>query len=398
MNLWKSLEGMTEAELTGADPEESLSVINRQNIPLSWVIRVDDLTVRFLCSRKYRGILRSLCEKRGDTLRFVGETGLFYHGKALLRRPVLLCGMVFFLMLTCFLPTRVLFFRVEGNETVPARQILAAAETCGIRFGVSRRTVRSEKMKNALLGAMPALQWAGINTSGCTALISVREREAEPEQPVCAGVGSIAAVRDGFITTCTVTRGRALCSPGQAVKAGQILISGYTDCGITLQVTRAAGEIYAETARSVVAATPIQTQVCTAEGSEVRRFGLLLGKKRINFWKGSGISPATCGRMYAEYYITLPGGFSLPVGIWMETLVSREFTPELQPEEELEIRLKDHVRRRVLEDTVAGTILQESWERNRQAGCCSLKGNFLCSEMIGRAITQEIGDIHGKTD
>ena len=38
--------------------------------------------------------------------------------------------------------------------------------------------IRSEKVKNSLLQRIPQLQWAGINTDGCVAVISVREKTA----------------------------------------------------------------------------------------------------------------------------------------------------------------------------------------------------------------------------
>ena len=63
--------------------------------------------------------------------------------------------------------------------------------------------------------------------------------------------------RDGFIVSATVTRGNFLCRVGQSVKAGQVLISGYTDCGICIQATRAEGEIYAQTSRDFAAVTPL---------------------------------------------------------------------------------------------------------------------------------------------
>ena len=92
----------------------------------------------------------------------------------MLFRPVLLAGLGILFLLAMYLPSRVLFIRVEGNMQIPDRQILAAAEECGIRFGASRREVRSEKVKNALLSSVPQLQWAGVNTAGCVATISVR--------------------------------------------------------------------------------------------------------------------------------------------------------------------------------------------------------------------------------
>lgn len=396
MNFWKSVDGMVKGELTGAEPGETLHVINRKGIQLYRVEWADELTVIFRCSRRDQHIIAEICSKRGDSVRFSDAMGIFYHMKSFIHRPVLMTGCLVLLFLTLFLPTRVLFFQVDGNENIPAKQILETARECGIRFGISRRAVRSEKMKNALLVAMPELKWAGINTAGCTAVISVREGEMQEEKTLSTGVSSVVAARDGYITSCTVTRGNALCTPGQVVQEGQVLISGYTDCGICIQVTEAAGEVQANTSRNFCAVTPSEHTVRTEPKETSRRFSLIFGKKRINLWKGSGISPATCGRMYEEYYITLPGGFQLPVCLSVETLTDWDTTVmEIRPER-AEDELSAFARTAVLNQTVAGSILRESLTMEQIDGVFVLGGSFLCSEMIGRVITEEIGETNGK--
>ena len=398
MNFWRSVEGMIAGELTGADPGDSLSVISRSGICLTQVIFTEDLTVRFRCSAKDWRSVREICRRRGDTLRLLEETGWISVCRRISGRPLLVMGILFFLILSMVIPTRVLFFSVEGNEQISSRQILAAAENCGIRFGVSRRSVRSEKMKNALLRQLPELKWAGINTAGCTAVISVRERQPQQENQTFSGVGSIVAARDGYITSCTVTRGSSLCAPGQVVKAGQMLISGYTDCGICLQVTRAEGEVYAETSHEYSLLTPSEAMIRVGQGQCRRRYSLILGKKRINFWKDSGISDGTCGRMYEEYYITLPGGFRLPLCLAVETLTDRELETVPVLPEELADAMKACARNGVLKQTIAGKILGEDHTASEEGGSIRMDSRFVCREMIGRVITEEIGEANGKTD
>ena len=384
--------------LTGADPGESLHAISKAGIPVREITRTDDLTVRFRCPARYRSQILRMREKRGDTILFSHPKGWGAWINVMKKRPVLVSGAMFFLILSLYLPSRVFFFSVEGNETIPARQILEAAEESGIRFGVSRKRLRSEKMKNALLAEIPELKWAGINTAGCTGIISVRERMPQQKQEFSSGVSSINACRDGYITSCTVTKGNPLCAPGQVVKKGETLISGYTDCGISIRVTEAQGEIFALTGHTLHVKTPAWHQSLQETGEQLHRFGLIIGKKRINFWKGSGISDPTCGRMYAEYYITLPGGFRLPVCLTVETLTQRRFSPEHLPSETLEQAMKDHSRRTVLGNTVAGQILQEEHTLSEMEDGYVLSSRFLCEEMIGRVITEEIGDTNGKTD
>ena len=180
MDIWKSLDGMVEAELTSAEPGAALEAANARGIPLYDVIQVGDLTARFRVRRRDYRTLEALSEKRGETLHLRRRMGAYWTLKRLLARPMLLCGLAVFLAAAIFLPTRIFFVRVEGNVNTPTRLILDAAGESGIRFGASRRAVRSEKMKNALLSALPQLQWAGVNTSGCVATVSVRER-TDPE-------------------------------------------------------------------------------------------------------------------------------------------------------------------------------------------------------------------------
>ena len=390
--------GLISVEITGAEPEKTLYDLNRAGMRLYDVSWTDMITVKFFCARRDYGKIKEFCEKRGEKVRIGSSAGLGLGKTFIMRRPVLALGLILLLSLTFFLPTRILFFRVEGNNRIPSRQILEAMEECGIRFGTSRREIRSEKMKNALLESMPELKWAGINTSGCTAVISVREREIQNKQKDISGISAIVAATDGYLTSCTVVKGTGLCEPGQTVKAGQMLISGYTDHGICIQATGAEGEIFAQTKRTIEVVSPVQQLKRVEPLARTRRFSLILGKKRINLWKDSRISDATCGRMYEEYYMTLPGGFQLPVRFGIETLTQWKTTESEWIAPDMEENLKVDARCMVLGQTIAGKILRENHVFSQSDGCYGISSQFLCEEMISRVIVEEIGDTNGKTD
>ena len=396
MNLLKSPEGSVTAVLTSADPGWMIEKINEREIPLYHVKKTGELTVSFRCARNSQQSVSKLCEKYGSEVHFQENRDLGWCILSVLRHRVLVTGIIVLFLMTWYLPTRVLFIRVEGNVQIPSGQILDAAQSCGIHFGVSGKTVRSEHMKNALLEKIPELQWAGINTSGCMATILVRERETEKAQPRSAGVQSIAAVRDGYITSCTVTRGTGVCVPGQVVKAGQILISGYTDCGYCIRAEGAQGEVYGETNRNFRTIIPSSVLVRHQKRNIIRRCGIIIGKKQINLRKDSGISPGTCGRMYEEYYITLPGGFSLPLGYFRDTITHWNCDGIQVGSQNQESEWQSFAKRSVLEQTVAGHILRESHICTQMDDFILLESSFRCSEMIGRVIMQEIGDTNGE--
>ena len=399
MNLWNSLAGMVEAELTSADPEGALAAAAGSHIAVFSVSRKEPLVLRFRIFRRDISKLHTLCEKSGDRFSVVRPLGAYWAIKRLFARPVLVLGLCFILFLTLFLPTRVLFVRVEGNSTLPDRQILEAAETLGICFGASRREVRSERIKNALLGAVPELQWAGVNTRGCTAVISVRERMAEEREKDRENrVGSIVAARDGVIVSCTVLEGTGKCAPGQAVRQGQVLISGYTDCGICIRATLAKGEVFARTRRETTVIAPSEWEAHTEQTGSAVRCSLILGKKRINLWKGSGIWDATCGRIEKEYPLVLPGGFRLPVALAVEKLTFWETEPAEAEEAAVQTELKTFAGAYLSSQMIAGKILCREETVFPQTGIYVLTGQYDCLEMIGRVRAEEIGENHGQSD
>ncbi len=391
MEVIRSLEGMVQVELVSADPAAAICALNSAGIEIFEASRKeDDIATGFYLRHRDMKRLRALAQRRGYSVKILRRQGLFWTLRELLYRPVLLFGAVLYLLLAMYLPSRVLFVRVEGAREVPVRLILEKCQQVGISFGASRKEVRSEKMKNALLAAIPELQWAGINTAGCTATVSVRERSMSEEKPdEHRGVSSLVAVRDGIITQCTVIRGNPVCKVGDAVKAGQVLVSGYTDCGISIQATRAHGEIFARTDRELTVVSPASAGQKGEKTVETKKFALIIGKKRINFYKGSGILDSSCDKMYSVSWLTLPGGFQLPVALVTETWTSYDSQVPASQEDATEL-LREFAERYLHSQMIAGTVLRRQEATEPQKGIYVLQGKYACTEMIGRVQNEEI--------
>lgn len=390
MDLWRSFGGMVRLEYTAADISAGMRAVNRAGITVYQAERVDDLTLRFSVARRDHKLLRRLIRSRGERLVSLRSLGLYWTAKRLLCRPILMAGILLLLGLTLFLPTRVLFVEVEGNASVPANLILSKATEHGVHFWSTRKDLRSEKIKNALIQSIPELQWVGINTVGCRAVISVRERTdavLEQEEPV---VSSIVADRDGVIQEMTVIQGSPLCRTGQSVKKGQVLISGYWDLGICIQATEAKGEIYAETTRSFSAGIPAQWLKKTEETRVEKKYSLIIGKNRINFDNNSGISGDSCGKMYEEYYLTLPGGFRLPIALAVETWTQYGTVEAVLDEGQAGAQLSAFAEDQLTGHMIAGRINARFESITCLDGLFYLTGKYACYEMIGRTRPEEI--------
>ena len=389
MKRGRGLYSTVALELTSADMEGALTAINREGITVYRAEQISPLCFRFTVQRRAFRAVRRIARKRGDSLEVLHRSGLFWSLKGLLRRPVLVLGIGMILALSWYLPGKILFVSVEGNATLPDALILERAQECGIDFFASRREVRSEKMKNALLSAVPELEWAGVNTYGCRAVISVRERELHADPPKQAGVSSIVAAVDGVVRELTVTQGNPVCKVGQSVTKGQVLISGYTDLGICIRAQRAEGEIYAQTQRDLQVVTPAKQVLRGEERASEKKISVLLGKKRINFYKGSGISDASCDKMYSYYNLTLPGGLRLPVTLVVEESCYASTEAADVEADAARAVTEDFAARYLSGVMIAGKIEARYEAFTQEQERYRLSGRYACYEMIGKTRTEE---------
>ena len=372
MELWWRVRGWVRFRLTSADCTGRLRELAQQ-VHLEDIRFENDLTAVFSVSLADRDRIRV---RDGDALELIGWGGMPVLLR-LVRRWWMVTLMVILLgALTVFLQGRMLFLRVEGNGAVPKRLILERAEECGVYFGASVRALRSEQVKNHLLWALPELKWAGVNVSGCNAVITVAER-MPGEEPPEELPGDVVASIDAVVTEVFPRTGTVRSFPGYAVRAGDTLISGVTDLGLLVRSDRAEGEVYGLTRRVYEAALPQKTTVRRENGRVVRKFYLRIGKKYVNFSNDSGIFHGTCVKMRTVNDLTLPGGFQLPVALVTDTYrlcdaepIPREMDAEL---------LMEQVRRTVREEMIAGTILREEVSVVGDR----LRMTFECREQIG---------------
>lgn len=397
MDIWKSLSGMVKVQISTASVALLLTRISNAEIDLVDVNVIDDFTITANVAWRNFSALKKIVEKNGETINVINKIGLFWHIDCLRKRKLLIIAIILFLFLTIFLPTRILFVQIEGNSKIPSNYILAMAESSGVTFGASRREVRSERIKNNLLEKIPELQWTGINTYGCVAVISVKERSIIDSSNKAGAVSNIVAMQDGVIEQCTVLRGNSLCKVGQSVKRGQVLVSGYIDCGRYTKAVEAEAEIMGRTLRKIDVISPVERCVRGELRESKTNYSLLIGKNLIKLSQDSGISASGCVKMYEIKYITLPGGFRLPIALVIEQYRDYSCQTDSQINVDSCQWMYDYSENYLLDHIIAGKIISSDLNLNQAQGYITLQGRYICSEMIGQVKREENIQYNGKT-
>ena len=373
-----------ELKLTCADTTGFINILSNSDIVLNHVRYGNALEVFISIPGKYYKKIVALSKRHGVSVTIIRKTGLLFYIQRIVNRPVIAVLFLILLFINIILPNFVLFLSVEGNHTIPSKKILETAAECGIGFGSLRKSIRSETMKNSLLEKIPQLQWAGINTSGCTAIISIREKNQNENTANTHNVGNVVASHDGIIQNITIFEGNSLCYVGQAVMKGQTLVSGYTDCGIITKASQANAEIIALTSRNLDIIAPAPAFKKGDSLSTETTYSLQVGKKIINFSKESGILGATCDKIYLKKYWHLPGGFQLPVCLIQETTTWYRPQPYSLQTTQDSRWLLDFAHSYLKSTMIAGEILSSNTETDLLNDATYLNGQFTCTEIIGQ--------------
>lgn len=279
--IWNSVAGYVIIEIKGKGLERFLNRAVHSGIEIWCVRRTGTATVTAHVSVAGFYALRGLMHGQAVRIRILEKHGLIMRLSKLRFRKVLLYGWVVVLALLIAASRRIWFIEIEGCDTVQEEEVLALLDEMEVRVGAHRTGVPTSQLGNALMASDARIAWAGAKLYGVTLRVSLQEAEPIPEKLDEDGLqtpASVYAAKDGVITSITVYDGKAQVHVGDAVLAGEELITGIlrSDEEHTL-LTRARGEVLATVLYRMEATVgpTLVKPVDTGETHESTRVGLL---------------------------------------------------------------------------------------------------------------------------
>ena len=143
MQFVDKFDGIAYVRVTSAYPAGVLQRLQQADISIYDIETIDEFTIRFCARQKDVSHILRTCEKRGERADIEGWSGYVFYILRLIKRPVFLFGIIGWLLLAFWLPTKILFVTVTGAETLENTYILECASECGIQMGASGAGVRT---------------------------------------------------------------------------------------------------------------------------------------------------------------------------------------------------------------------------------------------------------------
>ncbi len=378
-------ENEAECLLIGTEPQAFLNRCAAAGIRLDGVEALSAAEMRVTLAlrdleRAVQLALRSQCE-----LKPLYRRGVRVWGRRLLRRwlPALCLPAAFFLL--AWSKLYIWEIEVAGNETLSAGVIRGALSDCGVGIGSFWPDLVSDNLRSELLIRLPQLAWATVNVYGSRAEVIVRERIPKPVLFDADAAVDLVADRVGFVTEVRALCGTAVVRPGSAVCPGDLLIEGRTDSAFSgSRDTHALGSVTAETCYTLCTVGP-ETETVRSEATETKeRWALLLGKRRINFYRSSSFCPVDCDKIESIWECKIKGLFTLPVALLRERVTAYEKTGRQRDKNVLRREMEQQLHARLLADVGDGTIEEENYTWSESEGRIVFCRRARCSENIAK--------------
>ncbi len=341
--------------------------------------------------------LAANCQCTAELIKYSGFRKDF---RGLKNRWALIAGLLAAIVGSILLSNVIVAVDVEGSEGTEKQEILQALEEAGIHFGTWGAGVATERVPNKLLLRLPKLRWAAVNISGLRATVLITRQPISPPIERRQGAANLIADADGVITEISVLNGQAACKPGDAVLAGDVVISGVVDLERCTMVTRALGEVFAETRRQIEVVTPSERLLREPERRAGCCIWLNVGRKRIKICGSSGIFMGDCVKIVRRGTLHLPGGYPIPIGLWIETYYRTAPQPIRLTEDMAGQLLTSFCTRWRDKTLIAAQPLSEDNNLSTDGALCSLTQTLHCREMISRSAEIPILELeqHGTND
>ncbi len=283
-------------------------------------IRSKDGAVYARCSIRAYKRLHVPARENGGRLRIIKKRGLPFKLHPLKGRWGVFCGMLFFVFFVSFMGGFIWNVTVIGNETLEASKIVDYLAQNGIRAGARWADTDKENLEFAVMADFEEVAWISINRFGCLAQVEIRETTPKPEIENNNVITNVTAKKDGVIVKVTALGGWSAVEAGDAVTAGDLLISGVYEPDEYSNPQKnhfahAHGSVIAKTDHEITVNIPREQSEKVYTAEEEYKTLYFFGPEiplYIDQEKTNTVSE------YQKKYLVL-NDFRLPIGIYTET-------------------------------------------------------------------------------
>ncbi len=348
--------GRVRVHVEGLSLEKLMSRAAAQGIRLSKVVRTDTRGMSITLRAGEYPAFCALAQSVGWRVTVCRQSMLSRSQGLMAKRMMLAAGILVFCTVVWIAHAFVWFVRIEGAGEFlgEVRTVLAAQD---VRPGRFRETLDLEAVRAALEQRLPQVAWVNVRLQGVTVSVTCVPARVPLEAEYGGEACDVIAARDGVVRAMTVYAGTPLVKVGDAVRRGQVLVSGQErSADGAMRAVPARAEVLSRVWYSARARIPAMQSDATPTGKEQ---GRIVYCTPWGSW--SQDPPST----FAEEDIAMErqaiGGVFVPLWIQYEHYAEVTMTRSLRDRQQLEQESSTIAERLAREKLPFGAQILDKW-------------------------------------
>ena len=281
MKLIHFILGMIYFQASGGFSERFINLCKLNKVRLYNISEENGVLFGATNIRGFKKI-RLCAKKSGMSVKIVSKKGLPFIYAGISARNGLLLGAVTMCFLLFFYSRCIWRIDVTGNEKIKSEKVISVLEENNVSFGTLKKDIDNNELKLRLYEQIPEIAWVNFKTDGSRLVVDLREVTKKPKQEA-GNYCNIVAAMDGIIKKIVLYDGSELLKEGDAVKQGQIIVSGiktYDNAKLNT-FHHAKAEVYALTKKSKTIKIAKRRKISEYTGREKRLRTLKIFRLKI---------------------------------------------------------------------------------------------------------------------
>ena len=220
--------GYVRFSASGGFTERFINLCSLAGIPL-WNLRPGNEGITACTSINGYLNIKKCAVRSGMRLKVQQRRGMPFFLDKYRRRSGLLIGFVLFIAIIFVMSSMVWTINISGNTVTTDEEILAVLAESGLEPGVFGDSINAAEIRFFALSRLENVTYIAINRMGSAVNVEVTERTPVP--PLISGEApcDVVSAVDGQIAVLEVYEGTKMYSPGEAVRAGDVLAGGFVE-------------------------------------------------------------------------------------------------------------------------------------------------------------------------
>ena len=248
ISIYRIIFGFLKVQFYGDLKERALTSCAQNGITL-WGNELKDGKIECFVSVREFKYLRTLLRRKGVRVHIIQKYGLPFITNRYKKRVGILIGAISFFLILQFMSGFIWIIDVNGNEKIKEKAVLDACRTIGITEGIKKNSIYPKLEREKLILQLDGVAWASINIEGCRLTVNItetKEKDKETDEYT-----NLLATADGIIEKIDIVSGTSVVSVGQAVKKGDLLVSGIVETTTGTRFVKSKGTVLARSQKEI---------------------------------------------------------------------------------------------------------------------------------------------------